>query len=166
MTAQPGPTPTSGEGPAEPSTTARRTQHGPGFWVGLAVGGGIMCYGLVGLLRNLEGEALVSWLVYFVGADLLHDALVAPALFVVGALLARFLPRPVRAPVLIGCVVSAAVLLVVAVPLLDLGGNPLNPTIRPLDYTTAALTAIGIVWAAVIVVSSATALLRRRSRSA
>lgn len=147
--------------PTSSGTDARPSEHGLRFWVGVVLGGAVMVYGAVGLVRNIEGDELVSWFVYFVGTDVVHDALVAPALLAAGAIAARFLPAPLRAPVTIGCIVSGAVLLVGAVPLLDLGGNPLNPTIRPLDYSTAVLTALGIVWLVVALVALASAVVPR-----
>jgi len=141
---------------ASPTPTERddrSADHGLRFWIGVVIGGGVMAYGAVGLVRNIDGSDLVNWLVYLVGADVLHDALVAPALFALGALAARLLPARVRTPITIGCAISAAVLLVGAIPLFGLGGNPNNPTLRPLDYQTAVLTALGIVWGVVLVVT-------------
>lgn len=136
--------------------------HGARFWIGVAIGGALMAYGTIGLLRNLSGDALVNWGLFFVGADLLHDGVVAPLVFLGGAALARLLPAPWRTPVIAGCVISAAVLLVVFAPLVGLGGNPGNPTLRPLDYTTSTLTALVVVWATVGTVSLLVAARDRR----
>ncbi|MCZ7530277.1 MAG: hypothetical protein M5U31_07965 [Acidimicrobiia bacterium] len=143
-----------------PGSGSGTNTHGMLFWVGLALGGALMVYGLVGLIRNIEGE-LLNWAVFYVGIDVVHDSILAPVTFAVGALVARMLPAPWRAPVTAGCVISAAVLLVVAVPLLGLGGNPGNPTLRPLDYPTATAWALAIVWGTVGIVSVIVAWSRR-----
>lgn len=143
----------------------RSSEHGLRFWIGVVIGGGVMAYGAVGLVRNIDGSDLVNWFVYLVGADVFHDALVAPALFALGAVAARLLPGRIRTPITIGCAISAAVLLVGAIPLFGLGGNPDNPTLQPLDYQTAVLTALGIVWGVVLVVTLVVALARNARSS-
>ncbi|MEZ5170453.1 MAG: hypothetical protein R3A49_06870 [Acidimicrobiia bacterium] len=139
--------------------------YGARFWVGVVIGGAVMAYGAIGLIRNLSGDALVSWGLFFIGADLLHDSLFAPAAFLAGAVLARLLPVPWRTPVMAGCIISASVLLVVLPPLIGLGGNPGNPTLHPIDYTTSTITALAIVWGAVGAVSLVAARGERRSSS-
>jgi rSAM/selenodomain-associated transferase 1 len=86
---------------------------------------------------------LAKWVI---GADLLHDAVVAPAACLVGMLLVARLPAVVRAPARAG-LFATAVMLAVAYPALrGFGRNPTNPTELPLDYTTAVATTLAIVW--------------------
>lgn len=135
--------------------------HGVGFWLALVAGGAIMAFGLWGLARDID-EDLLNWAVFFVAGDVVHDLVVAPAVGITGWLLIRRVPEPWRAPLQAGLLLTAFVLLVGAIPLLDLGGNPANPTIRPLNYTTSTLTAVGIVWG-VVVVTLMVGWARRRS---
>lgn len=118
-------------------------------WVALAVGGAVMAYALRGAWQAL-GDDRVGWAAWVVGADVVHDALVAPAVGLLGVLVARVVPAGrARSLVQAGLVASGVVLAVAWIPLRGLGGNPGNPTIRPLDYGTATLTALALVWGAV-----------------
>ncbi len=71
-----------------PESGSGTNNHGMLFWVGLALGGALMVYGLVGLIRNVEGE-LLNWAVFYVGIDVVHDVILAPVAFAFGAVLAR-----------------------------------------------------------------------------
>jgi hypothetical protein len=138
---------------AEPEVEAPRAPGGAAFWVGLVVGVGVMAYGVAGLLDNIEGE-LVSWLVIFVGADLLHDAVLAPVACAMAFGVARLVRSRWRAPLQAGLFASAVVLALSWIPLRGYGGDPDNPTVRPLDYATATVTALVLVWAAVAAVAA------------
>lgn len=120
-------------------------------WIALALGGAVMAYALRGAWQAL-GPDRWGWAAWVVGADLVHDALVAPAVGVVGVAVARLVPAGrIRALAQAGLVASGVVLVLAWIPLRGLGGNPGNPTIRPIDYGTATLTALGLVWASVAV---------------
>jgi hypothetical protein len=124
-----------------------------------------MAGALVGAWRSL-GDDVVGWGVWVVGADLVHDLLVAPLVGAAGLLVARLVPAGwARAHVQAGLLVSGALLLVAWVPLVGWGGNPGNPTIRPLDYRSATLTVLGVVWAIVGVSAARHVVRARRSAS-
>jgi hypothetical protein len=91
----------------------------------LAVG-----WGTLGVLREVP---LAPWLAWFVGSALVHDLLIAPVVVGVGALLARVLPRPARAPIAVGLVVSGLLALIAVLFVLD-PGRPEEPGFLPLDY--------------------------------
>ena len=123
-------------------------EHGPTFWIALVVGTAIMAFGVRGALTNAAGThpaAMFSWIA---GGDLLHDAILMPIVLVVGALLARLVREPWRTPLRAGVLLSV-LLLAIAWPALRGYGRarvPDNPTVQPLDYSTAVLTVLGIVW--------------------
>jgi hypothetical protein len=150
---------------ATPNATDRSSTYGVGFWIGVLVGGGLIAYGLIGMFGDL-GDDWLNWLVYLVGADLLHDVLIAPFVALFGWLCIRRVPPPWRAPLESGLILTVFVLLVGLIPLAGWGGNPGNPTIRPLNYTTSVLTAIALVWLAVAVVTSLVWWRRGRPRPA
>jgi hypothetical protein len=126
---------------------------GPAAWVGLLLGCTVLVFGAVGLVTSTSSDAarmIASWVV---GADLLHNLVVAPTVGIMGLLLARVVPRPWRAPVRAGAIASATVLLV-AYPLLRGYGHehvPDNPSVLPLNYTTALATVLAIVWVGALV---------------
>ncbi len=135
-------------------------------WPALAIGGAVMGYAVVGAWRDL-GADFGGWALWVVGADLAHDAIVAPLACLLGALVARVVPAGLaRAHVQAGLVGGAAVLAVVWVPLRGWGGNAGNATIRPLDYTSATITALALVWAVVALSALVAAVRSRRVRPA
>lgn len=136
------------------------SRHGRLFWAGVVVGGAVMAFGVAGLVADQRGDQVVNWLTFLVGLDLAHDAVVAPAACAAGVLVTRALPPSWRAPVQAGLLASAAVLLVAAAPLRHTAERVGNPTLQPLDYRTATLTALAIVWGVVLAVT----LLHRRAR--
>ena len=93
------------------------------------------------------GAKVGGWLV---GADVAHDFVLAPFACLIGAVAARALPRPFRAPVQAALLTSGVLLIVVFPALRGYGRDtvPDNPSVQPLDYTTSTLTALAVVWAA------------------
>ncbi len=127
------------------STAERRSVA---FWGGMVLGWAIMGFGLAGLLGDAEDTHpgdLVRW---FVGGALAHDALLAPLVCAGGWLLARSVPRAVRAPVAGGLVVSAAVVLYAWPFVRGYGLRPDNPSALPLDYATGVAVVLAAVWLA------------------
>ncbi len=101
-----------------------------------------------------------AWLV---AGPLVHDAVVAPVVGIVGWLIARHLPPAWRTPVTVGAVLSA-ILALLAIPLLwrPFGVTP-NPGLHDRNYWLGLLIALAAVWVAAI----ATGLIRQvRSNAA
>ena len=125
-------------------------RYGSSFWIALPIGAAVMVFGAIGLIGDLGvggGVEVGGWLV---GADVAHDFVLAPLACLVGAAVARALPRWCRAPTQ-AALVTSGVLLIVVFPALRGYGRatvPDNPSIQPLDYTTSTLTALAVVWAA------------------
>lgn len=144
---------------------SRKEAGGPRFWIGLVIGAAIMAWGAWLFVDEAPSGAarrgLVTWIV---GADLLHDLVVAPLVLVAGWLLCRFVPERLRGPVHVGVVTSACILLLAALPVAGTAADAGNPTIQPLDYRTSTLTALALVWAAVGSWVLVTAIRRRSLR--
>lgn len=106
--------------------TALRVAFGAG-------GLGALAYGIVRLLAlgpaNLGATA--EWLVAGV---VLHDALFAPLVVVVGVLAARLAPRRLRAPATVALVVLVPVTLVGLPELGRFGADPRNATLLDRHY--------------------------------
>lgn len=122
-------------------------RHGAGFWVALAVGWAVIGLGVVGLMRakyGISGALEVG--AWVVGGHAVHDLLLAPAVFLVGILVARVLRPGWRAPIHFGLAASIATVAVAYPALAGYGRKPRNPTVLPLDYATAVLTVVGVVW--------------------
>ncbi len=124
------------------------------------VGGVLIVWGGYGLFTAARHPHPVPWLKFFVGANLLTDGVIAPAVIVIGLLLARVIPVRVRPYIISGLVISG-VLLLLGIPLvLGKGLRSDNPSIQPLDYTRGLIITLAAVWAGVAVV----AVLRERLR--
>ena len=116
-------------------------------------------YGLL-LLLDLGTTQVVDAGVWLVGGVVAHDALLAPAVLVLGVLAVRVLPGVARGPVVVGLVVLGTVTLV-AVPVLGrFGASPGNPTLLDRNYVAGWCVVAGLTAAAV-----AGAILYRKSLS-
>jgi hypothetical protein len=134
-------------------TSAKDARHGVAFWTGLAIGLPIAGVGVRSFLDTFpdatQRVALAAWIA---GSAVAHDAVLAPVVLTVGVLVGRFVPATVRAPVQFGFIASGVVLLLAWRPLTNSGHAARNPTVQPLDYRTATLTVIGVVWAITVAV--------------
>jgi hypothetical protein len=135
------------------------TPSGAAFWICAVFGLGLIAFGIGGLLTNIEGPALTSWLKVFLGGLIAHDALFAPLVVLGSVLLTRVVPRAVRAPVQGALIVSCA-LIVVAVPVVGgFGRLANNPSLLPSnDYGLRLALALAAVWA----ITAAIAIIRLR----
>ena len=126
-------------------------QGGAGFWIGAVLGVGIMVFGLKGLLDAAPATRPSQVAFGLLGLDVLHDAVVAPLACGVGLVLTRSLPRHLRAPIRAGLFASGLAILVGWAALRGYGRDqvPDNPTVDPLNYGTAVLTVLAIIWAGV-----------------
>jgi hypothetical protein len=127
---------------------------GAAFWLCAAIGLTIVGFGVAGLLTQLEGPALTSWLKVFVGGLLVHDAIFAPLVVVGSVLLVRVVPASVRAPVQGALIVSCA-LVAIAIPVVGgYGRLANNPSLLPSDhYGTRLVAALAVVWLVAAVVA-------------
>jgi len=121
-------------------------RHGPTFWVGLAIGGAIMAFGVHGIFDELGGDNPTKLAFWVVGLDLVHDLVLAPVLVLgglaVGALLGPHLRGPIRAALaLTGLVVLFSVPLITA-----WGRRPGNPSTLPLNYAQSVIVVVTGIW--------------------
>jgi hypothetical protein len=119
-------------------------------WVIGAIGLGLLGWGAMLLVPSaLQNPfSLGTWLL---GGPVLHDAVLAPVVGVTGVLIARVLPKPWRAPVGAGLVLSG-ILVALAVPYLwRTFSGPLTPGLHDRDYLAGLLIALAVVWAAAAV---------------
>jgi len=124
-------------------------EYGRAYWVALPIGGALMAFGIAGMVGDKGIATSLDIGAWLVGADVAHDFVLAPLACLIGAVVAPALPRWCRAPVQ-AALLTTGVLLIVVFPALRGYGNdqvPDNSSVQPLDYTTATLTALAIVWA-------------------
>lgn len=128
------------------------------FWTGLALGGGVMAYGIDGLLRThaIPPLALGAWIV---GLAIIHDVFLAPTESLVGTGISRRTRRASRGPVVAAFIVAES-LIIYALPLMITSGRQAdNPSLLPGNYPLA----LGVLLA-LITVATAVAIRFRRDR--
>ncbi len=111
------------------------------------------------LVLKMSPVDRMSIAVWFLGAIVIHDAILAPLSAGAGVLGDHVFPARVRGPVTVGAVITFT-LIVVAAPVLFRGGAVANPTVLDRDYPLGLAVALVVVWAAVGIV-----VYRRRRRS-
>jgi hypothetical protein len=94
-----------------------------------------------GALLAIQVPQIAEFGAWFLAGPILHDALLAPLVGMVGLAL--------KGPVKAGAVVSG-VLVLIAVPLLWQPHVPVNPGLHDRDYLLGLAISLGVVWLAVL----------------
>ena len=130
--------------PAEPPTAGRA------FWIGLAIGVPVITFGITGLLRVTTLDAAKKIGIWVIGAVFVHDAIIAPVVALCALALVRWVPHPWRAPLATASAASAVATLIAYPALRGFGRTHAadNPSVQPLNYTTALLTVLAVIWGA------------------
>lgn len=126
---------------SEPRIVNRRL-----FWPSVAIGWATIGFGLFGLFENSARTHPDQWGRWFLGALVVHDLVVAPAVFAIGALLARRVSGSYRGPIQ-GALVITAILVLVGFPFVrGYGRRADNPSALPNDYGAGLLALVAVVW--------------------
>lgn len=86
---------------------------------------------------------------FFIGGPILHDALVAPFVGLVGLLISRWVGRHWRTPVRLGAAVSGVLALLAIPAIWRTYAGQHNPGLDDRNYTAGLLVALAVVWLAV-----------------
>lgn len=134
----------------EPTVTpaADNTPGGVVFWVGAAIGIAIMAFGIRGVFGQSQGTRPFDLATWVIGADLLHDLVIAPLVIIIGVVVLAVIGARWRPAIRGGLFASAIVLAVGWAPLRGYGRAtaPDNPTIQPLNYATAVTSVVVAIW--------------------
>ncbi len=130
----------------QPASTSDRP--GTGLWIGLALGTPVMLYGAYGLVHQAGWTRSFQVATWLGGGLLLHDLLLVPVVLALVWAVGKVVPPPLRLPVRVGILGSALIVAVAWPALRGYGDKPDNATVHPLDYTSAVLTALAMLWAA------------------
>jgi len=138
------------------STPNRRS-----FWVCVALGWVVIGYGVWGLLGNATRTNPDQWIRWFAGSLIVHDLVIAPVTFAVGALVVGRIPLRYRAP-LQGGLIASAIIVLTTWPLVEgYGLRADNPSALPNNYLAGLALVLAVVWLAVAII--ATRSWRRRT---
>jgi hypothetical protein len=146
-----------------PIVEPERRLRGPMFWVSAVLGWAVIAYGIRGLFHHHVDTRPANLATFFVGGVLAHDLLFAPVVLVAGVLLARIAPRPARAWLQAGLLVSGCLVLFSYPLVQDYAKVIHNPSSLPHNYTANLAVTLGVVWGAVIAGALGTAVLHRRA---
>lgn len=141
----------------------------------VVVGVGLLVIGGLVLLEDVSPRRYIGILIWFAGAIILHDGIIAPLTFGVALLLRkagrRLDPRRLVAVlgILQGAIVVGAIMFLIVFPQIvkQQIGTP-NPTVLPLDYTgnlVAFYVVLVVVTAAAVALYLAVAARRQKARS-
>jgi hypothetical protein len=125
----------------------------------------MIAWGVYALAIHRLGSPTANVLRFFVGGDVIHDVIVAPIAALVGVLALRRVPTLARAQVR-AALFTTAIVVAVAWPGIRAYGRtraPDNASVQPLNYATAVLTIVAVVWA-LCAVWLVVGLLRSRRR--
>ncbi len=142
--------------PAPPAPPSNR-----GLWVGLAIGGLVMAYGIRGVLVDAGQTHPTELARWVIGVALLHDLVVVPAALATATVLRRTVSSRLW-PILRWALVTSAVLTAFSIPLVrGYGRNATVPSLLNRNYAAALVAYLVAVWilAAIVI---AVVVLRRR----
>lgn len=112
-----------------------------------AIGWGVIGFGTLGLFHSAERTHPEVWIRWFIGAALVHDFIVAPTVFGVGALVLIHVRAPYRS-IIQGAMITSGVIVLTTWPFLrGYGRRPDNISVLPNNYAFGLLIVLGIVWA-------------------
>lgn len=118
------------------------------FWPGLALGWGLIAFGLHNAYRKASGLGNPHGLARWVASGLIvHDGLWAPVVVIVGWVSAHWLPPPARAPVRIALALTAMLVVVFAPVYRRYGALSDNSSVDPNNSGVALLVLLGLLWA-------------------
>ena len=136
-----------------------------GCWLLYAAGTAVSSYGAYGLLGHAAETQPRRAALWLGGGVLLHDAVLAPLVLLVAAVVVRLVPQVAR-PVLQGALFVSGALALVALPVLSGRGGSPDPTSNPLPYGRNLLLALAVVWTAAVLVGLVRRLRRRQREPA
>ncbi|TXL57666.1 hypothetical protein [Aeromicrobium terrae] len=129
-----------------------------------AVGVAAAVWGVV-MLSDDGTSRLVNVAVWLVGGVVLHDAVLAPTVVLLGVAAAHWLPRSRRSLVAVAFLIWGTVTVGAANVLLDVGGKPDNDSLMNRPYVVSWLVLTGVL-VVMVLVASAVAARRRTGRNA
>jgi hypothetical protein len=134
-----------------------------GRLIAYGFGATLIGVGGVGLLRDAADTDPAGWLIWFAGAALTHDLLLAP-LVLGAALLTGRLPARYRRPVRVSLVLAASVSAVALPMVLGLGRRAGDPSRLPQAYGVDLAVILALIGLAAVLAVAVGAVRRGRSR--
>ncbi len=103
--------------------------------------------GIWGVFHDAAVTAPSNFALWFIGGNLVHDALLAPVVAVVSLALRLVVSPKHLGRVQWGLALTGIVGLFALIPLLGLGRSHLEPTVQPLNYGLGFAVVVAAIWA-------------------
>jgi len=116
------------------------------FWLSLPVGAVFVAVGAITALRQHGASQPVALVAFLVGLWLIHDLVVAPTVFAVGAGLRHRVGGRSRAIVQAALIVTGVVTLVSIPFVAGWGRDPQNPSLLPGNYAAGLFAILVATW--------------------
>jgi hypothetical protein len=134
------------------------------FWPGVVVGWSLIAVGLVGIAgegRDVPVGAFGRWIV---GPALVHDLVVAPAVILIGVVVARLLRPPWRSIAAAALIVAGPVVLFAWPYVAGWGRSGANASVQPRDYGFGLAVLLAAVGATAVLLALIEVVRRARAR--
>lgn len=112
----------------------------------------VIAYGVWGLFDNSSRTNPEQWIRWFVGSLVVHDFVLAPLTFAVGAMLVSRVSS-LRTPFQAGGIASAIIVLTTWPLVRGYGLRSDNPSALPNDYLTGVVMVLIAVWTVVAAIA-------------
>lgn len=112
----------------------------------------VIAYGVWGLFDNSSWTNPEQWIRWFVGSLVVHDFVLAPLTFAVGAMLVSRVPS-LRTPFQAGGIASAIIVLTTWPLVRGYGLRSDNPSALPNDYLAGVVMVLIAVWTVVAAIA-------------
>lgn len=122
------------------------------FWLGLLAGYPLMAVGVWGIFRDAAVTSPFNFALWFIGGNLVHDFLLAPAVVLVSFALRLVVSPKYLGRVQWGLALTGIVVLFALIPLLRLGKSPLEPTVQPLNYGVGLAVVVAAIWVSTLLI--------------
>jgi hypothetical protein len=122
------------------------------FWLGLVAGYPLIAIGVWGIFHDAAVTSPLNFALWFVGGNLVHDVLLAPAVVVISFALRLVVSPRHLGRVQWGLALTGLVVLFGLIPLLRLGKSPLEPTVQPLDYVAGLVIVLAAIWVSTLLI--------------
>jgi len=135
-----------------------------GLTLGIVFGLPFMLVGVLNIAANADRIPLDNYFRFLIGGNLIHDFVVVPIAALVGLVLLRRVKGPAHGP-LRAALFATAVVVAIAWPALRGYGHhqaPDNSSVQPLNYATATLTVVAVIWVVAAAWFVVAAVSRRR----
>jgi hypothetical protein len=105
-----------------------------------------MAYGVVGMIGASAATQPKNLAAFLLGAGIVHDAVIAPVVVIVGWLVSRLLPPLARVPVWFA-LAATGLLVAFTWPLVrGWGRRTANPSLLPFDYGRNVAIGVAVIW--------------------